>query len=110
LAICNTKFQQKDGRKWTWRSSDGKTKNMIDMILIQRRWLTSVQQCRTFQGADIDSDHCLVIANIKMKHKRKHKVPFQKRRDITQLSQEEVGAAYRKSIEERLKKVVLRKI
>ena len=61
-ARCNTKFQQKDCRKWTWRSNDGKTRNMIDMILIRRKWATSVQQCRTFQGADIDSDHSLVMA------------------------------------------------
>ena len=77
LVICNTKFQQKECRKWTWRSCDGKTKNMIDMILINRRWITSVQQCRTFQGADMDSDHSLVIANIKIKLKQKHKAQFQ---------------------------------
>ncbi|XP_067139867.1 craniofacial development protein 2-like [Centruroides vittatus] len=40
LTICNTKFQQKNCRKW--RSSDGTTRNMIDMILIQRRWSASV--------------------------------------------------------------------
>ena len=43
---------------------------MIDMILIRRKWATSVQQCRTFQGADIDSDHSLVMANIKIKLKK----------------------------------------
>ena len=37
MMICNTKFQQKDCRKWTWRSNDGKTKNMIDMIPIRRK-------------------------------------------------------------------------
>jgi len=44
------------------------------MILIRRKWVTSVQQCRTFQGADIDSDHSLVMANIKIKLKKKHGV------------------------------------
>src|SRR6218665_1611296 len=38
LMICNTIFQQKDCRKWTWRSFDGKSRNMIDMILIKNRW------------------------------------------------------------------------
>ena len=37
MMVCNTKFQQKDCRKWTWRSNDGKTRNMIDMILIRRK-------------------------------------------------------------------------
>ena len=72
MMICNTKFQQKDYRKWIWRSNDRKTRNMIDMILIRKKWATLVQQCRTFQGADIDSDHCLVMANIKIRLKKKH--------------------------------------
>ena len=48
LYICNTKFQHKPNRKWTWASPDGIYKNMIDLILIQRRWKTSVINCRTF--------------------------------------------------------------
>src|SRR6218665_411407 len=59
--ICNTIFQQKDCRKWTWRSLDGKSRNMIDMILIKNRWRSSVLQCRTFQGADVDSDPGMLI-------------------------------------------------
>ncbi|CAF2239431.1 unnamed protein product [Rotaria magnacalcarata] len=47
--VCNTKFQHKPNRQWTWASPDGIHKNMIDLILIQRRWKTSVTNCRTFQ-------------------------------------------------------------
>ncbi|XP_067125506.1 craniofacial development protein 2-like [Centruroides vittatus] len=99
LMICNTKFQQKNCRKWTWRSNDGTTRNMIDMILIQRRWSTSVQQCRTFQGANIDSDHSLVFANIKIKLKRKVNAHFQKKRDISRLNDEKMGSIYRDTLE-----------
>ena len=53
MLICNTKFQQKDCRKYTWTSPDGKYTNMIDLILIDKRWKTSVKLCRLFQGADI---------------------------------------------------------
>jgi len=45
LLICNTRFQQKDCRKWTWRSNDQRTKNLIDFIMIDTRWATAVQQC-----------------------------------------------------------------
>ena len=68
---------------------------MSDMILIRRKWATSVQQCRTFQGADIDSDHSLVMANIKIKLKKKHKTQFRKRRDIARLSDKGISNAYR---------------
>ncbi|CAF3362866.1 unnamed protein product [Rotaria socialis] len=37
LYICNTRFQQKANRKWTWASSDGVHKNMIDLVLTQNR-------------------------------------------------------------------------
>ena len=30
-------------------------------MLIDKRWISSVQQCRSFQGADIESGHSLVI-------------------------------------------------
>ena len=66
LLICKTRFQQKSKRKWTWESSDGLHKNMIDFIIIQKRWKTYVANCRTFQGADISSDHSLVLCNIKL--------------------------------------------
>ena len=76
--------------------------DMIDMILIRRKWATSVQQCRTFQGADIDSDHSLVMANIKIKLKKKHKAQFGKRRDIARLSDEGISNAYRIALERHL--------
>jgi exonuclease III len=62
--ICNTRFQQKSNRKWTWVSPNGIHKNMIDFILIQDRWKISIINCRTFQTADISSDHSLVLCNI----------------------------------------------
>ncbi|CAF2515297.1 unnamed protein product [Rotaria sp. Silwood2] len=45
LFICNTAFQQKASRKWTWESPNGLHKNMIDLILIQKRWKSSVINC-----------------------------------------------------------------
>ena len=69
LYVCNTRFEQKPERKWTWASPDGIHKNMIDLILIQQRWKTSVINCRTFQSADISSDHSLVLCNIKVRLK-----------------------------------------
>ena len=66
LFISNTRFQQKPNRKWTWESVNGIHKNMIDLIIIEKRWKTSIINCRTFQGADISSDHSLVLCNIKL--------------------------------------------
>ena len=57
LYICNTRFEHKPNRKWTWTSPDGIHKNRIDLILIQQRWKTSVIDCRTSQSANISSEH-----------------------------------------------------
>ena len=32
----NTQFQKKAGRRWTWRSPDGNTKNEIDCIITDK--------------------------------------------------------------------------
>jgi len=72
------------------------------MILIRRKWATSLQQCRIFQGADIDLDHSLVMANIKIKLKKKHKAQFRKRRNIARLSNEGISNAYRVALKRHL--------
>jgi len=56
VVICNTLFQQKEYRKWTWWSPNQHTANMINLILINRKWRTAIQQCRTYRGADIESE------------------------------------------------------
>ena len=59
LVITNTLFKQtKLQRKWTWTSPDGHTRNMIDFIMISKRWKSDVQSCRSF-AADVGSDHKL---------------------------------------------------
>ena len=39
LAIANTWFPRKRIHQYTWLSNDGRTKKMIDHIMINRRWL-----------------------------------------------------------------------
>jgi len=58
-------FPHRNIHKYTWTSSDGKTHNLIDQVLIDRRWHSSVLDVRSFRGADCDTDHYLVIANVR---------------------------------------------
>ena len=78
---------------------------MIDLILINKKWITSVQQCRSFQEANVNSDHSLVIANIKIKLKRKYKAQSQKRRDVSRLAEEEIKNAYVVALEAKLRAI-----
>lgn len=64
-------FQRKEIHKHTWTSPDGKPKSQIDHMLIDKRYKSCISQVRTFRGADGDTDHYLVMSNLKTKLSRK---------------------------------------
>ena len=74
LVTGGTVFPQKDCHEVTWVSKDHKTENQIDYVAIGRKWRRSLQDVRNKRGANIGSDHHLVVAKFKMKiqaHKRR---------------------------------------
>ena len=69
LVIGGTLFPHKKIHKTTWISPDGKTENQIDHITIGRKWRRSLHDVRVKRGADMASDHHLVMAILKVKLK-----------------------------------------
>ena len=67
MIVTNTIFQQPLRRRWTWLSPDGNTRNQIDYILVDKEWVTTIQNSKARPGADCDSDHNLVAAKVKLK-------------------------------------------
>ncbi|KAJ4437040.1 hypothetical protein ANN_17174 [Periplaneta americana] len=65
LIVKSITFPHKDIHKYTWTSPDGLTHNQIDHILIDKRRHTSIVDIRTFRGADCNSDHYLVIGELR---------------------------------------------
>jgi endonuclease/exonuclease/phosphatase family metal-dependent hydrolase len=61
LVVKSRMFLHQYVHKYTWTSSDGKTHNQIDHILIDRRWHSSMLNMQSFRGADCDTDHYLVL-------------------------------------------------
>ncbi|VDP48168.1 unnamed protein product [Schistosoma margrebowiei] len=69
LVIGDTIFPHKRIHKATWISPDHTTENQIDHIYINKIFRRTMDDVRTSRGADVASDHHLVVANLKLKLK-----------------------------------------
>jgi hypothetical protein len=64
LVVKSTMFQHQNIKEYTWTSPDGKTDNQINHILIERRLHLSILYVLYVRGADCDTDHYLVVAEV----------------------------------------------
>ncbi|XP_018022180.1 uncharacterized protein LOC108678311 [Hyalella azteca] len=67
LCVTNTLFQNKLCHRASWRHPRSKHWHQLDLIITRRGSLNSVKH-----SADCDTDHSLVISNIKIKPKKLH--------------------------------------
>jgi len=70
MVIGGTLFQHRNIHKTTWSLLSGATKSQIDHILINRKWRSSLQDVKPYRGADVASDHNLLVAVVSLKLRR----------------------------------------
>ena len=81
LVLANTFGHHKASRGWTWHSPNGQHLSQIDYILVRKRFRSGVNIARTrsFPGANIGSDHDLLMMTFHLRLKRiskpKHTIP-----------------------------------
>ena len=63
LFIENTTFKQKERRRYIWTSLK-RTEMHIDFIIMSKKLKSTLKNCRTYNSAEIGSDHSLVIDNL----------------------------------------------
>nr|KAG5702940.1 hypothetical protein BaRGS_034713 [Batillaria attramentaria] len=70
LVIGESLFQHRRIHKATWVSPDLSTENQTDHVCIGRKFRRSLQDVRVKRGADVASDHHLLVARLKLKLKK----------------------------------------
>ncbi|VDP46489.1 unnamed protein product [Schistosoma margrebowiei] len=70
LVIGGTIFPHKRIHKTTWTSPDHTTQNQMDHICINKTFKKTMEDVKTMRGADIASDHHLLVAKMKLKLKK----------------------------------------
>jgi len=105
LTIGGTLFQHKAIHKYTWTSSTtSKTRAQLDHVIINSRWKRSLQDCRTYRGADIYSDHELLVATIRMKLARPKPRGQSRRYAIYKLNDVKICKKYQQEVAKNLSK------
>ena len=87
--------------RWTWHSQDGKHHNQIDYILVRKRFQSGVNihRKRSFPGADIGSDHDLVMMTFRVRLKKARKPNQQRLRfDLEKLRDTDVACTFQATI------------
>ncbi|XP_065575036.1 craniofacial development protein 2-like [Artemia franciscana] len=65
LYIANTYFQRKTIHQYTWYSTDGCKKKMIDYVIVSKRWRSLVKNRRAYRSAELgNADHRLVCTDL----------------------------------------------
>jgi hypothetical protein len=75
MVVGSTTFPHKKIHLATWRSPDGTTNNQIYHILNDARHKNNVMDVKTYEAANADSEHYLVIARLRVKIGKSKYVP-----------------------------------
>ena len=102
LVIGGTPFPHKDCHKRTWISPDGSALNQLDHVAFSKRWRRSLQDVRVMRGADVGSDHHLLMEKARIKiAKVKKRRSFRVRFEVTKLSDLETRDAFKLALHNR---------
>ena len=68
--------------------------------MIRRRWKSSITNCKTFPGADCDTDHILLVAKTCVKLSRNKSKPRSKKADVKKLDNPEIRVQFTETTEQ----------
>ena len=98
--ITNTWYKHHKRRRYTWKHPDSISRYQLDYIMVKQRFRNSVHNAKAYPGADANSDHNLVAADIKVKLKVVGKAKSRGRWDTQNLK--DGGVSFRNDLEKKL--------
>ena len=73
LVVLNTTYQHKDIHKYTWENKGRGLRSIIDYFIVKKALRPGVADVKVIRGADLDSDHYLVLMKVCLKPKKPRK-------------------------------------
>ena len=102
LVIGGSLFPHRLIHKYTWTSSAGtRPRAQLDHVLLNGWWRRSLLDCRTYRGADIGSDHEIVVAKLRLKLSSANRPKATRRLDVEKLRDESYLKEYREEVTRR---------
>ena len=86
LYVRSTTFPHKNVHKETWYSTDGRTANQLDLVLISNRFRSAMTDIRALRGPDTGSVHNL-LKNFKVKLRVKTENKYNEKRKTVNIFQ-----------------------
>jgi len=88
LVFGGTINRYRNIHKNTWVSPDRRTTNQIDHVTINKSWRSLLLDTRVYRGADVGSDHYLVVADIQLRLRKASKPSTRRKRAVDYLKNE----------------------
>jgi exonuclease III len=96
--------------KATWVAPNNRTSNQIDHIAISKKWRKSLLDVRSYRGADVASDHYLVVAQLKLKlapNRSSNQRVTRKKFNIQKLNHRETRKKFEEELKDSLEQVYM---
>ena len=93
LIVTNTWFKKPKRRLYTWEAPGDWSRRQLNYILVKHRFRNGVKDVQTLPGADIDSDHKLLVSKVRTRLWKI--IRFQKsrpRQRVLDILEEKLGA------------------
>ena len=107
MIVCSTRFQHIDIHKAASMSSDRSNRNQIDHIVIDETHISNVLDMLTFRGANMESQHFLVAAKVRIRISSSRAVPSstQRRLDVKKLLSERTAESFSAQLSDKLRQL-----